>query len=180
MYMKTASAISRLALLAILVATPASAADGIYMETNPQIEGDSITNGFIDQIELSSIQFGGFNDACSGGKGGAVTGELSISKLTDQATVDLLQALKNQSQYTITISMTRNAGSPTPATYQQYVLTNAIISSYAGSDGGGGGGGAESLTISYSSIEIIYSIYDNMGVLQGTESVVFTPSACVN
>ena len=172
-----------LGLVAVLLASPTMASKDIYLQTNPQIKGDVTGGGYDDQIQLLSFNHGGYNTACSGGKGGdPVLAEASFTKETDQATVDMLEALRDKTMYAATFFFTKDSGGHGPATtYNLYEFTNVVFTSYSMADTGNVTDPAiEVWTLSYSSLDVTYDVIDAGGQSTGTETMTFTPVACVN
>jgi type VI protein secretion system component Hcp len=175
---RLAIATFNLGMLALLFASPAFA--GIYLETNPLIEGDATFAGYEDQIVISTLNTGGTNPGCSGAAGSPNLVEATFTKGVDSATVDLLTALRDRTVLLeATFRLTATIGSAAQ-TYKSLTFKNAILTSYGTSDDDAPDvTDLEVWTLSFSQLTVTYFEYDPGGSLIGTESVAMTPATCV-
>jgi len=153
------------------------AADNIFLQTSPTIDGEAFTPGYEDQIQLISFNHGGNHLACGGSKG-LEMGEASFTKTADKATVDMLLALRDHTFYDVDIALTKQVGS-VEQTYQLYEFTNAIFTSYSAAGAGNGDQAMEVWTLSYSSLDVSYTFFPQ-GLPPETETMTITPVVCVN
>lgn len=132
----------------------------IYMKySSPDIKGDVTTEGFKDQIELSSFQWGvgrgvGSPTGASGNREASTpsVSEITVTKNMDQATGDVLKEIySGKGAATAVISFVRTDGGGGVA-YQVITLTNVMVSGFSVSSGGDRP--SESLSLNFTKIEI--------------------------
>jgi type VI secretion system secreted protein Hcp len=137
------------------LAASAAAADPIYMKYGT-IKGDVVAQGYEQQIELTSLQWGvGRAIAVSGANADREAtvprvSEITITKPTDSASVSLLkEALGGTGQQVIISFVKTDKGNLT--TYLQFTLENTLISGFSISSGGDRP--SESLTLNFTKVE---------------------------
>jgi type VI secretion system Hcp family effector len=140
-----------------------SPGDPIYMEI-PGIQGESLDKGHENWIQISSFQWGigrgassaSTGQSSSGGGAGKVRfSEFKITKLTDAATVPLIQACANgQHIKTATLEATKSSLISEP--YLKIVLSNVRCSSFSISGGASSGGDRPTESLSFSEEQAIF------------------------
>ena len=149
-----------LGILAIGSSNSFAASDPIYMNF-PNIQGDTITKGFENQIQLDSFQWG-VGRAISSPPGSGIReagapsiSEITVTKLMDKASPLLLQSsLVGQAVGPVTITFVKDSGTG-PIRYAQYTLENVLISGYSVSSGGDNP--SESLSLSFTKIAFMFT-----------------------
>ena len=155
----------------VLVAGRAQAQQ-IFLEI-PGVAGESTVTGFVGQIDVLSMSFGG-SKPCGGGS--LSLSSVNLLKFTDKSSVDLALALKNSTVFpTATIRFTRSDNQ----VYQSYQLVDAVVESFQVS----GGAGADPRTteaVSFASAQVIvtYTYFDGGGKGSAPESMTFVSSSC--
>jgi type VI secretion system secreted protein Hcp len=132
----------------------------IYVKyTNPTINGGVTTQGYAQQFEVNSFQFGigrGVGSPTGGSTNREATtpsvSEIVMSKSLDEATGNLIkEAFSGAGKATAVISFVRtDAGGG--VTYLEYTLTNVMLSGYSISSGGDKP--TESISLNFTKVEI--------------------------
>lgn len=153
-YWQVTIAVVVLGILAIGSSNSFAASDPIYLNF-PGIQGDTMSKGFENQIQLDSFQWG-VDRAISSPSGGTResgaphVGEITVTKLMDRASPLLLQnSLVGQAVGPVTITFVKDAGTG-PIRYAEYTLENVLISGYSVSSGGDTP--SESISLSFTKI----------------------------
>lgn len=141
----------------------------IYLEIEG-IKGDVTSQGFEDQIELDSIAFGVHREVSmeAGNIRNRETGlpyiqSISCSKMLDSSTPMLLQnALTGAASSNAVIRVVRSGDGGGVVKVGEITLSEAMFSDY-GFTGAAGGKPSESLSISFSKIEMDFSGADSTG-----------------
>ncbi len=116
----------------------------IYVKyTSPTVAGDVTTQGFADQFEVQSYQFGvgrgvGTATGASGNREASTpsVSEITLTKNLDQASGGLLkEAFSGAGKAGAVISFVRTDGGG-GVTYLEITLTNVMVSGYSMSSGG--------------------------------------------
>jgi type VI secretion system secreted protein Hcp len=109
----------------------------------PSVDGESTTKGFEKQIELSSFQFGvGRGIANARGtstreSSEASVSEITVSKLTDAASLKLLeQSLHGKLDNQVVITFTRTLSGGGVQAYLEFTLNGCGISGFSLASGG--------------------------------------------
>ena len=136
----------------------------IYIKyTNPAINGDVTTQGFAQQIEISSFQWGvgrgiGSPTGASGNREASTpsVSEITVTKNLDNASGNLLkEALGSGGKATLVISFVRTDGTTGADVYLEVTLTDTMISGYSISSGGDKP--SESLSFNFVKIEVKFT-----------------------
>lgn len=161
--------------VALAGASGAYAQEGIFLETvGPAILGESTVPGYVNQIEVTSGQFGVSSPPCV--PGALNVSEFVFSKDTDRASVDLLSAAQSGTVFTeFNFRFVRDDPVAGTVNYQTYSFKSAAVSSF--SSAGGGSGTAESISITFSQVDIEYVYVDSKGGLT-PETMTLTAPAC--
>ncbi len=154
-YWQIIIAVVAISILAMGTSNSFAASDPIYMNF-PNIQGDVLTKGFDNQIQLDSFQWG-VGRAISSPTGGTTreasapsVSEITITKVMDKSSPLLLQSsLVGQPVGPVTISFVKQTGTGL-VTYAQYTLENVLISGYSVSSGGDNP--TESLSLSFTKV----------------------------
>ena len=144
-------------LLTAVAVTPAQAAGELVLKLEG-IPGDSKVAGHINEIDLSSVQFGanqtGIREA--GGKASPRRSSLTpftVTKATDKASAKLFLACATGHHIPSAVLNFRDVD-PIPYEYLTITMTDVFISSYQVSSGGDVP--TEAISISFSKIEYKY------------------------
>ena len=136
----------------------------IYIKyTNPAINGDVTTQGFAQQIEISSFQWGvgrgiGSPTGASGNREASTpsVSEITVTKNLDNASGNLLkEALGSGGKATLVISFVRTDGTTGADVYMEITLSDTMISGYSLSSGGDKP--SESLSFNFVKIEVKFT-----------------------
>lgn len=132
----------------------------IYMEykaNGAAIKGDVTAEGYVDQIEIFSFQWGigrGVDSAMGSSKNRQASApsisEVVITKALDDSTAKILEEALDGKDATVTISFVRT-GSPA-VLYLKYILQKVIMSGYSISSGGDRP--SESISLNFTKVEI--------------------------
>lgn len=132
----------------------------IYMKySTPDVKGDVTTEGFTDQIELTSLQWGigrGVGSPTGASKNREAStpsvSEVTVTKNLDLSTEGLLkEAFSGAGKAKVEISFVRTDGGGGVA-YLVYTLTDVMISGWSSSSGGDKP--SESLSLNFTKIEV--------------------------
>lgn len=136
----------------------------IYIKyTNPAINGDVTTQGFAQQIEINSFQWGvgrgiGSPTGSSGNREASTpsVSEITVTKNLDNASGNLLkEALGSGGKATLVISFVRTDGTTGADVYMEITLSDTMISGYSLSSGGDKP--SESLSFNFVKIEVKFT-----------------------
>jgi type VI secretion system secreted protein Hcp len=125
------------------------------------INGESVAQGFEQQIEVDSWSLGASSPADVGG-GGLSAGTPSLSDFTctfnlDSSSYQILKDLyKGAHIDKATFTGVKTGGGGTPYNYLQIIMTNCFITNYSN---GGAGDGVPSATLSLAYAQIEYDYY---------------------
>jgi type VI protein secretion system component Hcp len=155
-----------------LLATGRAQAQQIFLNISGVPGEVVIPATFAGQIEVQSLSVGA-SKPC----GGTLNmSDLSLMKYTDKATVKFSTALRDHTVYpTAIVSFTRSDNQ----IYQQYTLTNAVVTSIQTSGAQGGGPRtSESVSFSFSQMTVMYTFFDSSGKGGSPDSMTFTSASC--
>jgi len=129
------------------------------------IDGESNTMGHKDEIDVESWSWGATQTGAIGG-GGAGAGkasaaDLSIQKLIDKATPELLSHL-GQGKHIKDATLTFVKAGPKPLEFLKYKFTDVFVSS-SSMGGSSGGNPFEVITLQFGRIETMYTPQDAAG-----------------
>jgi type VI secretion system secreted protein Hcp len=153
----------------------------IYMKV-PGADGSVTASGYEKWIELDSMDFG-VNRTVSMNTGNMANraaglpsfSEVSVSKATDDSTYGLLNdAVLGKEGKEIELAVVEPGDKPEE--YVKYLLKDAIISSYHMS-AGPEGEPVESITISYSFVEVAFTTHDKANKGGGVPRVAYDLAA---
>ena len=127
------------------------------------IPGESRKQGHADEIDILSFSFGASNPTTVGKGTGAGASQVSISSFNVMKTTDLsstalfLRCAKGEHIPTAIVTL-RKAGGTNPLEYLQYKFTKVYVDNiqWSGSSGGDDTP-AESLSLAFEKVEIVYS-----------------------
>lgn len=125
------------------------------------IAGEVIAAPFKEWIEISSFQWG-VGRGITSGVGGASkressapsVSEITITKTFDSSSPLLLKEALGGKAVEVKIDLTQTDNSATHVAYENYILTNCLISGYSISSGGDRP--SESLSLNFTKIESTY------------------------
>jgi type VI secretion system secreted protein Hcp len=127
------------------------------------IPGESRKQGHADEIDILSFSFGASNPTTVGKGTGAGASQVSISsfnlmKVTDLSSAPLfLRCAKGEHIPTAIVTL-RKAGGTNPLEYLQYKFTKVYVDNIQWSAASGGDDTpAESLSLAFEKVEIVYS-----------------------
>lgn len=148
----------------------------IYLQFGTKIKGNVTAEGHDGWIECSSFQFGcgrGVSMPVGRGSDREVSApsisEMTLTKELDDSSALLFQeSLSGQGRDDATIHVVRTQASKLE-TVLEYTLANAVISSYSISSGGDRP--SESLSISFTKVEMKYIGWDKSGTKEGQTPV---------
>lgn len=160
---------------AVCAALPATAQ--IYLQTDPPIDGGVTAPGYEGQIAVQSYQFGAGQGISCGATSDLSLSEVTITKQAGLDSIALAQALSSDTVFSsFTFRFTALFGG-VRRDYQIVTLTNALLSGYSQSSGGDTP--SESLSVSFSRMDITYFLYDQSGGKSiGSDTVSLIPSNC--
>ena len=144
----------------------------VFLEI-PGVQGEATAIGFANQIVVLSASFVAANPACA--KAGLTVCELTFTKRTDKATVDLYTAVRDRTAYPL---ITFRFADPSGTVYQKFELANALFSSSAAAGSAGDLKNVESWTVSFSQVIVTYTFIDASGKPGATETTTLIPSVC--
>ena len=151
---------------------PVQAQQQVFLEI-PGVQGESTVIGFNSQIVVLNASLVAANPACA--KSGLTVSELTFTKRTDKATVDLFTAVRDRTAYP---TITFRFADPNGTVYQKFELTNALFSSSAAAGSAGDVRNVESWTVSFSQVVVTYTFIDASGKPGATETTTLIPSVC--
>jgi type VI secretion system secreted protein Hcp len=141
----------------------------ILLKFEQTIKGDSVTEGFVDWITCSSLQWGvGRSISASGATTDRETSnpsfsEVTLTKSTDVASTALLaQATHGKALGTATVAFI-NTHEGAPQCYMVVDLHEAIVSSYSASSGGDRP--SESFSLNFTKQVVAYKQFDGTKVV---------------
>lgn len=132
-----------------------SSGDPIYMKYGT-INGGVTESTHTNWIALNSFQFGVERpiSALAGTSerepGAPVVSDITITKVMDSSSTALFSEAFQGTPQTVTIDLVKTDGTGQAVTYAEYVLSNALVSSYSVSSGGDNP--TESIAISFTKI----------------------------
>jgi len=152
----------------------------IYMKV-PGADGSVTASGYEKWIELDSMQFGVGRSVAmvTGNMANRASGlpsfsEITVSKETEDSTYGLLnEAVLGKEGKKIELAVVEPGDTPTE--FVKYVLEDAIVSSFSMS--ASGGKPHESISISYSKIEIAFTTHDKANKGGGVPRIVYDLAA---
>ena len=156
-------------LLAIVVVSGSmnSAFGPLYMKYG-SIKGESTAQEHDEWIELNSFQFGVGRSISTGGSGSPreasapSLSEIVVTKTMDKSSVPLFkEALIGKGDQQVMIHLTEQPQDK-PQTYYQIELENTLISGFSISSGGDRP--TESVSLSFTKIQSIYTVFDKTGI----------------
>jgi type VI secretion system secreted protein Hcp len=138
------------------------------------IPGESRKDGHKDEIDILSFSFGASNPTTVGKGTGAGASQVSISsfnimKMTDlSSTAFFLRCAKGEHIPLATVTL-RKSGGTNPLEYLQYKFSKVYVDSiqWSGSSGGDDSP-AESLSLAFEKVEIVYSSQNDDGTAKKT------------
>ena len=135
-----------------------------------EIKGESKRKDHLNQIDLTSINFGMMSPSSANRGGGAgvaaVTyGDLSFTKKADASSHALIAAIASGEPITEAIFYFRKQGAGAQE-YLQVTLENSILTNYS-FGAHGGSEPVETISISYAKIKFTYKEQDEKGKLGG-------------
>ena len=153
----------------------------IYMKV-PGADGSVTASGYEKWIELDSVQFGVGRpvDMTTGNMANRASGlpsfsEITVSKETEDSTYGLLnEAVLGTEGKKVELAVVEPGDTPTE--FVKYVMEDVIISSYSMS-ASGGGKPHESISLSYSKIEIAFTTHDKANKGGGVPRIVYDIAA---
>lgn len=134
----------------------------------PVTQGESITTGYLNSVEVMSYSWGTQNAVnLNHTKANPTPLAFTFTKRVDAASVPLWRALLNSSYYsTITISFLKQVSVSTDASYLTYTLTNVGVSSLRHFFSAGDDVPTEEVVLVYSGAKLAYAKQNPDGSLQ--------------
>lgn len=137
------------------------------------IPGESRKEGHPDEIDLLSFSFGASNPTTVGKGTGAGASQVNISSFNVMKSTDLsstalfLRCAKGEHIPEATVTL-RKAGGTKPLEYLQYKFSKVFVDSIQWSGSSGGDTPAESLSLAFEKVEIVYSSQNDDGTPKKT------------
>ncbi len=132
------------------------------------VKGESKADGHKDEIDILSFSWGVSNSTSHVGSG-AGSGKASISsfnimKKTDASSSSLFQACCSGKHTPTALAVLRKAGGDKPVEYIKYKFSEVLVESVQWSGSSGGDDvPSESVSFSFSKVEITYTPQDSTG-----------------
>lgn len=169
-------------LIAVCLASPASAAIYMQIDGGAVITGESTDAMHLNWIVLTSFSHGVQNLGCpgTGGKGNSEHSEFILTKPSDKSTTKLLENLNLGVTYgQVKIRFVRNVAG-TNRVFQEYEFFNPRfqLSSMAGNEDFSSNLPMESWSLNYDSVTIRYTPFDAKGAPLPTQTATLNVSSC--
>jgi len=141
----------------------------IFLKIEPEIKGDSPVKGYEGQIEILDYRFGvtqpgGFSFAKGGARVHAKLDDLTLVFRSCSASPKLMQNCATGKHLTkATLTCTKSGDDNKPTKYQEFVMTDVVISSYQ-TGGGAEDVSHESISLNFAKIDQEFFATDNKGI----------------
>jgi type VI secretion system secreted protein Hcp len=145
----------------MFVSSAALAANTVYVKV-AGLQGESVVSGHAGDIEATSLSFSDKTSVALGtgmGAGKPIFSELTFTKPTDKSSPALfVDAATARNIGTVTITLVRSGPGVggNGGTYMTITLTSAVVSGYSYAHDGTAGG-TDTITLSYSKIQLSYA-----------------------